>query len=183
MIHSIRWPSKQFSNWLRRHFEEQQRRALNIGINTGIAGNLNTEKDVAGQPNGTDVDEIDVEVNLILSPPPPERSDVPLLQVAVANLGKADLIEAHFRVSLSQYPDYRQEQHLTAADLARSKHQQLTFRLKRSLLAEVMVGHSTLKLSYDLSLRGGDGQVDERRQSYTYDPDSKSFVRDQLPKN
>src|SRR5262245_25362199 len=163
MIHPIRWPSQQFSNWLRRHFEEQRRQALNSDSDSDSSssvGNLNIEKDVAVQPDGTDGAEIDVEVNLILSPPPPERSDIPLLRVEVTNNGKTDIVEAHFRVSLSQYPDYCQEQHLTAADFARSKHHQLTFALKRSLLREVMAGHSTLKLDYELSLRGGDGQVE-----------------------
>jgi len=101
----LHWASQAFSAWLRRHFERQLREAQVTSINTVRQGTLGAlaKEDAAGQPNGTDVaSEIDVEPRLILSPPPPERSDIPLLQVTLTNYGKADLVEAHFLVSLSQ---------------------------------------------------------------------------------
>jgi len=99
---------------------------------------------------GEDHTGIEVEASLILSPSPPLRHDIPLVVVVITNHGKVDIAEASFRIGLSKYPNYQQEQRLAGADLVHGKKQELSFaRMARYRSAtSVTVTIPNVRLSY-----------------------------------
>jgi hypothetical protein len=163
MWHLPLWPFKQIDAWLRRHYEKKQ-----------------LQEQIALQQKQYLADitpELDVSVRLIISPEAPKRSDIPLVHVLVKNYGgKTNITQGTFRISLPQYPTDEKKEYLSDVNMPKGKEEEFFFVVKRSTVMDVMIGHAVLKFDYDLHFNGLDGQPQERKETYTYNPKLKSFL-------
>lgn len=166
MIHRvITWPFQKLYNWLRDYFVNKEMKEQTAVLHKQYL--LNTTP------------EIDVSVRMVYSPDPPRRSDIPLVDVVVCNYGgTAHITEGSFWISLSDRQAKEEEKYITDTQMPKGKEEKFHFLVILQFFNKVIAGESILKFHYDLRFEGADGKPQERKRSYTYDPQKKGFISD-----
>jgi hypothetical protein len=164
--HWITWPFKKIDDWLRTYYQNKQLKEL-IAIQ---------EKDLflRGIP------EIDVSVRLIPSPDPPRRTDIPIVDVVVHNYGgTAHITEGTFWISFSDRQAKEEEKYIVDVQMPKGKEEKFFFYVILQFFSKVVERKSALKFHYDIHFEGADGEPQESKRSYTYDPDRHAFISDE----
>jgi hypothetical protein len=163
--HWITWPFSKINDWLRVYYQNKQLKEQ-IGL-------LQKQLLLETTP------EIDVSVRLIPNPDPPRRTDIPIVDVVVCNYGgTAHITEGAFWISFSDRPTNEEKHHIVDTQMPKGKKEEFFFYVFFQFFSKVVEGKSVLKFHYDLHFEGPNGEPQERKHAYTYDPKKKGFISD-----
>jgi hypothetical protein len=166
MIHKvILWPFKKIDAWLRSYYQSKQ-----------------LKEQIALQQRHLLLETtpiLDVQFRMNRSPDPPRRSDIPAVDVVVQNYGGTTYIrEGRIWITLSHRPTDKQIQHIADTQMPKGKKQEFFFIVIHQFFDKVVDGTSILKGHYELHLDCPNGNPQEQKGSYTYEPRKNVFVLD-----
>jgi hypothetical protein len=166
MIHKIiLWPFKKINDWLRSYYQSKQLKEQIALLQKQLL--LET----------TPI--LDVQFRMNRNPNPPRRPDIPAVDVVVKSYGGTTYIkEGRVWITLSDRPTLKQEYHIADTQMPKGKEEKFFFMVIHQFFDNVVGGSSVLKGHYELQLDGPDGNPQERKHSYTYDPKKNVFVFD-----
>ncbi len=161
----ILWPFKKISDWLRSYYQNKQLKEQ-IGL---------LQKQLLLETTPI----LDVQFRLSRNPDPPRRADIPAVDVVVKSYGGTTYIrEGKVWITLSDRPTDKNEHHIADTQMPKGKEEKFFFLIIWQFFNNVMDGASILKGHYEFHFDGPDGNPQESKRSYTYDPKKNVFVLD-----